>query len=222
MIDANEIIRALKLWFQPGDVFEVRVLDAISADWMRPHTESGYFDYEHITEVANAIGKLRSYRGAYVTVNPVKPELLARAWNRIRPVLKEPTTADSEVLARRWLLIDCDPKRASGVSSTKAEHESALAKARKIRSDLFALGWPDPIMTDSGNGAQLMYRIDLPATDGGLVRKCTNAFALASDDAVFIDTSVHNPARIWRIPGTMNCKDGCDFYLQNSLRLRCF
>ena len=124
MIDANEIIRALKLWFQPGDVFEVRVLDAISADWMRPHTESGYFDYEHITEVANAIGKLRSYRGAYVTVNPVKPELLARAWNRIRPILKEPTTADSEVLARRWLLIDCDPKRASGVSSTKAEHES--------------------------------------------------------------------------------------------------
>ena len=156
MIDANEIIRALKLWFQPGDMFEVRVLDAISADWMRPHTESGYFDYEHIAEVANAIGKLRAYRGAYATVNPVKPELLARAWNRIRPVLKEPTTADSEVLARRWLLIDCDPKRASGVSSTKAEHESALAKARKIRSDLFSLGWADPIMTDSGNGAQLM------------------------------------------------------------------
>ena len=61
-------------------------------------------------------------------------------------------------------------------------------------------------MTDSGNGAQLMYRIDLPATDGGLVQKCTNAFARASDDAVSIDTSVHNPARIWRIPGTMNCK----------------
>ena len=136
----------------------------------RPHTESGYFDYEHIPDAAAAIGKLRAYRGAYATVNPVKPELLARAWNRIRPVLKEPTTADSEVLARRWLLIDCDPKRASGVSSTKAEHESALAKARKIRSDLFSLGWPDPIMTDSGNGAQLMYRIDLPATDGGLVQ----------------------------------------------------
>ena len=206
MTDANEIIHALRLWFQAGDVFEVRVLDAVSADWMRPHTESGYFDYEHIPDAAAAIGKLRAYRGAYATVNPVKPELLARAWNRIRPVLKEPTTADSEVLARRWLLIDCDPKRASGVSSTKAEHESALAKARKIRSDLFSLGWPDPIMTDSGNGAQLMYRIDLPATDGGLVQKCTNAFARASDDAVSIDTSVHNPARIWRIPGTMNCK----------------
>ena len=103
-------------------------------------------------------------------------------------------------------LIDCDPKRASGVSSSNAEHESALAKAREIRDGLSSLGWPDPIMTDSGNGAQLMYRIDLPATDGGLVQKCTNTFALASDDAVSIDTSVHNPARIWRLPGTMNCK----------------
>ena len=118
MTDANEIIHALRLWFQAGDVFEVRVLYAVSADWMRPHTESGYFDYEHIPDAAAAIGKLRAYRGAYATVNPVKPELLARAWNRIRPVLKEPTTADSEVLARRWLLIDCDPKRASGVSWT--------------------------------------------------------------------------------------------------------
>ena len=85
MTDANEIIHALRLWFQAGDVFEVRVLDAVSADWMRPHTESGYFDYEHIPDAAAAIGKLRAYRGAYATVNPVKPELLARAWNRIRP-----------------------------------------------------------------------------------------------------------------------------------------
>ena len=35
MTDANEITHALRLWFQAGDVFEVRVLDAVSADWMR-------------------------------------------------------------------------------------------------------------------------------------------------------------------------------------------
>ena len=58
MTDANEITHALRLWFQAGDVFEVRVLDAVSADWMRPHTESGYFDYEHIPDAAAAIGKL--------------------------------------------------------------------------------------------------------------------------------------------------------------------
>ena len=206
MTDANEITHALRLWFQAGDVFEVRVLDAVSADYRREHIESGYFDYEHISAVPEALKRLLSFRGVYVTVNPVNPDLLARAVNRLRPAGRNPTTADTDIVRRRWLLIDCDPKRSSGVSSTKAEHESALAKAREIRDGLSSLGWPDPIMTDSGNGAQLMYRIDLPADDGGLVQKCTNAFALASDDAVSIDTSVHNPARIWRLPGTMNCK----------------
>ena len=206
MTDANEIIHALRLWFQAGDVFEVRVLDAISADYRREHIESGYFDYEHISAVPEALKRLLSFRGVYVTVNPVNPDLLARAVNRLRPAGRNPTTADTDIVRRRWLLIDCDPRRASGVSSSNAEHESALAKAREIRDGLSSLGWPDPIMTDSGNGAQLMYRIDLPADDGELVRRVIGEIAKASSEQVAIDTSVHNPARIWRLPGTMNCK----------------
>ena len=75
--DKESIIAALKLWFRERDVFEIRVLDATTAEWMRPHMESGYFDYEHIPDAAEAIGKLRSFRGAYATVNPVNPDLLA-------------------------------------------------------------------------------------------------------------------------------------------------
>ena len=206
MTDANEITHALRLWFQAGDVFEVRVLDAVSADYRREHIESGYFDYEHISAVPEALKRLLSFRGVYVTVNPVNPDLLARAVNRLRPAGRNPTTADTDIVRRRWLLIDCDPRRASGVSSSNAEHESALGKAREIRDGLSSLGWPDPIMTDSGNGAQLMYRIDLPADDGELVRRVIGEIAKASSEQVAIDTSVHNPARIWRLPGTMNCK----------------
>ena len=206
MTDANEIIHALRLWFQTGDVFEVRVLDAVSADYRREHIESGYFDYEHISAVPEALKRLLSFRGVYVTVNPVNPDLLARAVNRLRPAGRNPTTADTDIVRRRWLLIDCDPRRASGVSSSNSEHESALAKAREIRDGLSSLGWADPIMTDSGNGAQLMYRIDLPADDGELVRRVIGEIAKASSEQVAIDTSVHNPARIWRLPGTMNCK----------------
>ena len=206
MTDANEITHALRLWFQAGDVFEVRVLDAVSADYRREHIESGYFDYEHISAVPEVLKRLLSFRGVYVTVNPVNPDLLARAVNRLRPAGRNPTTADTDIVRRRWLLIDCDPKRASGVSSSNSEHESALAKAREIRDGLSSLGWPDPIMTDSGNGAQLMYRIDLPADDGELVRRVIGEIAKASSEQVAIDTSVHNPARIWRLPGTMNCK----------------
>ena len=206
MTDANEITHALRLWFQAGDVFEVRVLDAVSADYRREHIESGYFDYEHISAIPEALKRLLSFRGVYVTVNPVNPDLLARAVNRLRPAGRNPTTADTDIVRRRWLLIDCDPRRASGVSSSNAEHESALAKAREIRDGLSSLGWADPIMTDSGNGAQLMYRIDLPANDGELVRRVIGEIAKASSEQVAIDTSVHNPARIWRLPGTMNCK----------------
>ncbi len=163
MTDANEITHALRLWFQAGEVFEVRVLDAVSADYRREHIESGYFDYEHISAVPEALKRLLSFRGVYVTVNPVNPDLLARAVNRLRPAGRNPTTADTDIVRRRWLLIDCDPRRASGVSSSNSEHESALAKAREIRDGLSSLGWADLIMTDSGNGAQLMYRIDLSA-----------------------------------------------------------
>ena len=206
MTDANEITHALRLWFQAGDVFEVRVLDAVSADYRREHIESGYFDYEHISAVPEALKRLLSFRGVYVTVNPVNPDLLARAVNRLRPAGRNPTTADTDIVRRRWLLIDCDPRRASGVSSSNSEHDFALAKAREIRDGLSSLGWPKPVLTDSGNGAQLMYRIDLPADDGELVRRVIGEIAKASSEQVAIDTSVHNPARIWRLPGTMNCK----------------
>ena len=206
MIDNDEILRALRCWFAPGDVFEVRVLDAVTSDYRREHVESGYFDFEHIASVPEALKRLLSYRGVYVTVNPVKPDLLARAVNRIRPAGKNPTTADADIVRRRWLLIDCDAVRPSGVSSSDREHDAALAKAHEIRDGLSSLGWADPIITDSGNGAQLMYRIDLPADDGGLVQRVVAEVAKASSDAVKIDLTVHNAARIWRLPGTMNCK----------------
>ena len=46
MTNREEIVRALRLLFSAGDVFEVRILKAVSANYMRPHTESGYFDFD--------------------------------------------------------------------------------------------------------------------------------------------------------------------------------
>jgi len=206
MTDRKMIAEALNLWFQPGDVFEIRVLNAMTAGYMSPHTESGYFDYGHIPEATEAIGKIRCFTGAYATVNPVNQDLLARACNRLRAVKNDPTTSDADIVSRRWLLIDCDPERVSGVSSSDSEHEAALSMACKIRDDLASIGWPESIMLDSGNGAQMMYRIDLPANDDGLVQNCLNEISTAGDGHVKVDVTVHNPARIWRIPGTMNCK----------------
>lgn len=206
MIDKKEIQRVLRLWFRPGDVFEIRVLEALTSEYMRPHVESGYFDYEHIEAAADALGRLRGFRGAYVTINPVNPALLARAVNRLRSVGREPTTTDADIVCRRWLPIDCDAERPAGISSSDTEHRAALAKAHEIRTGLSLLDWPEPVLIDSGNGAQLLYAVDLPTQDSGLVQRCLTEIAKAGSPQVKIDLTVHNPARIWRIPGTMNCK----------------
>ena len=206
MSDKEEIVRALTLWFQPGDVFEIRALGATTGMNTRPHTESGYFDFEHAAEAADAIGKIRSADGVYVTINPVKRDLLARAVYKLRFGKDLQTTADGNIVRRRWMLVDCDPVRESGIASTDAEHDLAIGKAKEIRDGLASLGWPTPILSDSGNGAHLFYRVDLPADDGGLVQNALAVLHTASDEHVEVDVSVFNPARIVRVPGTMNRK----------------
>jgi|GEM_PF-3392375 len=199
------IVEALKYFFQPGDVFEIRCLDASIPGVRYPHTEAGYFDYEHIENVPTELAKIEA-RGVYFTPNPVNPALLARAANRIKPAGKDESTSDADILCRRWLLIDCDPCRPAKISSNEEEHSLALTKAQEIRDGFAGIDWPDPVMLDSGNGAQLMYRVDLPTADDWLVQKCLQTLNWVSDKKVKIDLTVHNPARIWRLPGTWNCK----------------
>ena len=203
--DEKEITNILKLIFQPGDVFEIRCLNATIPGMRYSHTESGYFDYEHIDAVPKELAKIEA-RGVYFTPNPVNPALLARAANRIKQAGKNESTADSDTLCRRWLLIDCDAVRPPGISTSDEEHEAALYKAIEVSEKLKSQSWPEPVMLDSGNGAQLMYRIEEPTVDNGLIQNCLKALDSESDEQVKIDISVHNPARIWRLPGTMNCK----------------
>lgn len=208
-VDKAEITGALRKVFLPGDVFEIRILDALTAQLMRPHVVSGYFDYDHIDAAADEIEKIRLCLGVYYTPNPVNRALIARSSNRLRGIeyRSQSTTTDADILCRRWLLIDCDAVRPSGISSSGAEHAAALAKAQEIRSNFAGADWADPLYIDSGNGAQLMYRIDLPRDDGGLVEKLLKKLdKWCSTPEVKIDVTVHNPARIWRLPGTYNCK----------------
>ncbi|MDD5598722.1 MAG: AAA family ATPase, partial [Victivallaceae bacterium] len=203
--NCDDINKILNLIFSPEDVFEVRCLDATAPSARYIHTESGYFSYENIPKVAKELARIEA-RGVYFTPNPVNPALLARSANRLQTARRDTSTTDADILCRRWLLIDCDPKRPSGISASEEEHDAALYKAIEISDGLSSMGWPEPVLLDSGNGAQLMYRVDLPAEDEGLVKSCLAALTPFGDDKVSIDQSVFNPARIWRLPGTWNCK----------------
>ena len=204
---AAEITRFLTLLVQLGDVFEVRApkcLERRGATYTS--TVSGYFTHASIEVAAGLIAELDESGlapGLYITLNPVKSDLLARAANRLKRRAPE-TTADGDIVVRRWLLIDVDPVRPSGVSATDEELELARQRASAIWVFLSLQDWPEPIVEMSGNGFHLLYCIDLPVDDADLVRRVLVAIADHFDDArVRIDRSVHNPARITKIIGTM-------------------
>ena len=201
--DLAEVKRTIGLILAPGQVTELRAIDARVKDgnW-REGVYSGYFD--NVDALAQAVTQIESAAGVYFIPNMIDPALLARACNRARLAgKKDPTTSDADITARRWLLIDTDPIRPSGISASEQEHTAALARARAIRQDLAALAWPAPILSDSGNGAHLLYRVDLPAADEGLTERILKALAARYDDAlVKVDQSVFNPARIWKLYGT--------------------
>ena len=66
------------------------------------------------------------------------------------------------MLGRRWLFIDIDPDRPSGISSTEGEQQQARQVLYEVASFIGGNNWPRPITAMSGNGWYLLYLIDLP------------------------------------------------------------
>ena len=203
---SGEIGAALPLLFPSKNVIELRAIADTAV-------HSGYFDnLEALVTQALTLDSLPEVQGIYVTLNEVNPALLARRANRVKLRLgrKDATTADADILRRRWFPIDVDPVRPSGVSSTDEEHQAALVRAEEIARFLRSeKGWPDPVLADSGNGAHLLYRVDLPNDDASrdMVKRCLEVLDLLfSDPACCIDTANFNAARIWKLYGTTSRK----------------
>jgi uncharacterized protein DUF3987 len=205
LFNKNEVRKALSTMLEPGAVFEVRALDAKLSGSYRTGIISGYFD--NADACLSELEKLAAAKGIYITLNPVNRALLARRANRLDYADKDSTTKDHHVLRRWQLLVDVDPVRPSGISATDAEKEAAHRKTQDIYAFLQKHGWPKPIAADSGNGYQLIYRIELPCDDGGLTQKVLAALAKRFDgDGVEIDPAVHNESRIFKLCGTRACK----------------
>jgi hypothetical protein len=203
--DRQAVIKTLGRLLEPGQVTELRALDAVTDEDPRPHTESGFFD--NPDALADAVAGIRAARGIYFTPNPIAPALLERSPNRIGRAVKGQLTRDTDIVRRRWLLLDLDPKRPAGVSSTDDEVSAAMNVRNEIHRYLKQRGWPEGMTAQSGNGFHLLYRIDLPANDGCLVQRCLEALGKRFDnDEVQVDRTVHNPARIVRLYGSRACK----------------
>ena len=205
--DTKAIEAAIRTLAAEGQITEVRAFEAVLKGQGRaPRIVFGYFDDP--AKLAAAVNSITEAKGIFFTPNPVNPDLFARSANQLRvPVNKGETTSDKLIDRRRFFLVDADPKRLSDISATDEEHEAAITLTRSIYAYLRDLGWPDPVAADSGNGAHLLYRVDEPAEDNGLFSKCLQSLhERFSDDAVDVDTTVFNPARIFKLYGTWACK----------------
>ena len=195
---------------KPGEVTEVRILKALGkseawgSDYARG-TVSGIFDdFETFCKLVKLADKA-THGGIYITLQVIDPRLIGRAFNRLKST--DLTTSDNNVLADRWLPVDLDPVRPSGISSSDSE----LAEAIKLRDAVAEwavkeLSFPRPIRAMSGNGGHLLFRLpDLPVTDESqrFVKGTLEMLAARfNTDKVHVDTTCHNPARIWKLYGT--------------------
>jgi hypothetical protein len=184
-------------------VFEIRIPEI-----GRGRTDAGYF--RHRSKVAAAVAKYDGQFNIYVTLNEPKLEVFARSADRIQQYAKQ-TTSDREIAKRRGILIDLDPDRVAGISSTAAQHDASLDRAWAMRDWLLELGFPPEsiIIADSGNGGHLIIVIDLPndqaSTD--LVKACLTAVDTAfTDDEIHVDLTTFNASRVTKLYGTIACK----------------
>ena len=202
--DKSAILGALAALFNPEDVIELRAFPK-----GRKRTDAGYFDGEHREALADLAVRLNAKGAAvYVTLNQIDPQLLGRYCNRVEEFAGD-TATDANVTRRRWLLIDLDPLRPKNTAATDTQLAEAKARATACYRALKALGWPEPIVAESGNGWHLIYPIDLPndAASRDLVKGALAGLAACfDDDVVKLDQSVFNAGRITKLYGTVATK----------------
>lgn len=169
----------------------------------------GYYDWDHLEKLSHDVqayyGKAT---GVFYGLNPVHPNCLKRAQNRLESVGKAQPPKDCDILQRSILFIDIDPLfRLHNSPAFYFDKEVTYFFAAFLEDRLKKLGWPNPIMVDSGNGHHLLYKIALPVKEKGLVSACLKTMkTLYGTPEARIDTKVFDARRLAKLPGTMACK----------------
>lgn len=199
-IDEIELRKAILQFHPEGELFEVRIIG--SAKNKKPL--SGYFkDVDSLLEALKYV----DLRGTniYFTLQQISSALFSRQQSN-RFVAGANSTQDHEVMGYKWLFIDLDPDRPTGISSTKEELQKSFDLAKRVYGFLKNYGFEEPVKGVSGNGAHLLYRINLKNTDENerLVEKCLKALSMLFDtESVKVDTSNFNPSRVAKLYGSL-------------------
>lgn len=126
----EDVLPFLQATCRLGGVIEIRALNATE----QPCSSSTYLKtyggcFDNLEAAAWSVAHMdfeHHPSGVYMTLSPVKPDLLARSNNQLMWAPKNLAT-DEEIARRHWLVLDFDPLRPKGVSSTDDELGHALA-----------------------------------------------------------------------------------------------
>lgn len=196
-MDKNEIRKWHNIFKSPDELFEIRILGKFQY--------SGYFkSLDVMLESIKPYCEMDDEQ-VYFTLNEINDACYGR--QQCDKIIKSPkaTTADSDITRRRWLLIDFDPKRSTGVNSSDDELELAHKKAQSVFLYLRKSGFPEPVICISGNGWHLLFKVDLPNDNETteIIKSFLQALSIMfSDDDVEIDEKVFNAGRICKLYGT--------------------
>lgn len=197
MINREQIYKWWSIFHDEGEITEIRSFGGT--------TFSGY--YKDIDNAIRDIEILESKpdQQIYFITNAIREDCYGRA-QRERLIMKpKNTTNDEEIVGRKWIMIDLDPKRASGVNSSNQELEYAHKKAVAVYRFLRDNGFNEPVVCMSGNGYHLMYacRIGVSQETDLLIERFINALAmLFTDEHVDVDKKCKNRARLSKVYGT--------------------
>lgn len=198
MIQKEQIYQWWDVFKGNSALTEIRILDG-------KRTYSGYF-----TDVERMINAIMPFDNSphaqiYFTLNCINDACYGRAQkDKIIAVNREPTTGDSDIVGRTHVLVDIDPKRPAGVSSSNEELEYAHRKAVEVFRFLLAQGFNEPIICKSGNGYHVVIPCKIGVNDEttAVVKKFLQVLALLfSDEHVDIDEKVFNASRICKLYG---------------------
>ena len=199
-LDESEVYKWFDILKNNNELVEIRLIGSNK-------TGSGYF-----TDAKTLIEAIKPYTDSYncyFTLNSINPACYGREQKDKIVLRPKNTTQDNEILIRNYVLIDLDPRRPSGVCSTKEESMKAYEKGKEVTKFLMDNGFYEPLVVFSSSGIHLYLKCALLNNEENtkLVKSFLNAISmLFSDDDVDCDTSVYNAARISRLVGSYSCK----------------
>ena len=127
VFDENEIRKTIAVMHPDGQYFEIRFVDG------RWNMAGMFSDADTLIEQLKAVSnRVRPGANVYMTLNELHEACYDRKHHNCFIELQSPTVSDNDVTWYQWMLIDVDPVRPSGTSSTDEQLKTSRETAKKI------------------------------------------------------------------------------------------